>query len=355
MKLTAILFLLTTYFVGAHSKDTITTASGLKYFFTQRGDGVAIDSGTVVFQHYTVWLTNGDTLDSSRPRKTPFVSEHPSTELIKGTNEVLSLMKVGDRGIFILPPHIAYGENGKGPVPPNATLIFDIEIMGTLKSSVRNELINILYNGSYSVDSIPNLKETLTLYKSMKQKAFADLYSRGVADLIFVGKRLLDKHPAEAAEVFMLNSEAYPNSGKTFDLYAEALLKMGDTISAIENYKRSIDIHPGNQNALKVLNALGVNTEGLVKDYDVEDALLQSYVGRYQLTPQYILTVYKEGRQMTIVVNGETTDIFPAPNHVFYMKVAEAQIVFNLNASGQVESLSVFQDEDEIKGYKLDD
>lgn len=355
MRLAAILFLLTIYFVGAQSKDTITTASGLKYFITHRSDGVAIDSGMVVLQHYTVWLTNGDTLDSSRPRKTPFVSEHPSTELIKGTNEVLSLMKVGDRGIFILPPHIAYGEKGKGPVPSNATLIFDVEIMGSLKSSVRNDLLNVLYGGSYAVDSIPQLKETLSLYRTMKQKAFAEVYSRGVADLIFVGKRLLDKHPAEAAEVFKLNTETYPNSGKTFDLYAEAMLKMGDTLSAIEHYKRSIDIHPGNQNALKVLNALGVNTENLVKDYYVEDTLLQSYAGRYQLTPQYILTVSKEGRQMRIGVNGETTDIFPAPNHVFYMKVAEAQIVFNLNASGLVESLSVFQDEDEIKGIKLDD
>jgi FKBP-type peptidyl-prolyl cis-trans isomerase len=116
--------------------DTITTKSGLKYFLIHKGEGKAIGLGTVVIQHYTVWLSSGDKLDSSRDRNEPFVFEHPSTNLIQGTNESLSLMKVGDRGIFIFPYHLPYGEKGiEFEIPPKETLTLNIEVLGINKGS----------------------------------------------------------------------------------------------------------------------------------------------------------------------------------------------------------------------------
>ena len=113
-----LLFLFSAQLLFAQSKDTLTTKSGLKYFLTHQGAGQAIDSGMVVIQHYTLWLSNGDKLDSSRDRDQPFVIEFPSNRIISGTNEAMSLMKVGDRGIFIMPYHLAYGEKGSGPIAP---------------------------------------------------------------------------------------------------------------------------------------------------------------------------------------------------------------------------------------------
>ncbi len=96
-----------------NKNDATTTKSGLKYFLQIEGVGKVIDSGRIVIQHYTVWLSNGDKIDSLRDRNQPFVSVHPTEKFIKGMNEALSLMGVGDRGKSIMPYYLAYGEKGE--------------------------------------------------------------------------------------------------------------------------------------------------------------------------------------------------------------------------------------------------
>lgn len=125
------MILLTSQYLFSQTNDTITTKSGLKYFLTQKGNGKAIDSGSIAIQHYTVWLSNGEKLNSSRDINQPFAYEHPSDNLIDGTNEALSILKIGDMGIFIMPYYLDYGEEVDSEVPPKESLTFDIEVLGT--------------------------------------------------------------------------------------------------------------------------------------------------------------------------------------------------------------------------------
>lgn len=114
------------------SKDakTITTASGLKYTVLKAGKGATAKKGQTVFVHYTGTLTNGTKFDSSRDRGQPFSFPLGEGRVIPGWDEALSTMKVGERRKLTIPPNLAYGAAGAGGViPPNATLIFDVELL----------------------------------------------------------------------------------------------------------------------------------------------------------------------------------------------------------------------------------
>lgn len=111
--------------------DTVTTASGLKYVVITEGTGPAPQAGNLVGAHYTGWLLDGTKFDSSRDRGTPLQFPIGQGRVIRGWDEGLMAMKAGGRRLLIIPPDLAYGERGtpNGPIPPNATLIFDVELM----------------------------------------------------------------------------------------------------------------------------------------------------------------------------------------------------------------------------------
>jgi peptidylprolyl isomerase len=109
---------------------TITTSSGLKYTVLKAGKGAKPKKGQTVFVHYTGTLTNGTKFDSSRDRGQPFSFPVGEGRVIPGWDEALSTMKVGERRKLTIPPNLAYGAAGAGGViPPNATLIFDVELL----------------------------------------------------------------------------------------------------------------------------------------------------------------------------------------------------------------------------------
>ncbi len=109
---------------------TITTPSGLKYTVIKPGKGATAKKGQPVFVHYTGTLTNGKKFDSSRDRGQPFSFLVGEGQVIKGWDEALSTMKVGERRKLIIPPNLGYGAAGAGAdIPPNATLIFDVELL----------------------------------------------------------------------------------------------------------------------------------------------------------------------------------------------------------------------------------
>ena len=112
------------------STKTITTPSGLKYTRIKDGKGATPKAGQAVFVHYTGTLTNGKKFDSSRDRGQPFSFKVGAGQVIPGWDEALSTMKVGERRKLTIPPKLGYGAAGAGGViPPNATLIFDVELL----------------------------------------------------------------------------------------------------------------------------------------------------------------------------------------------------------------------------------
>lgn len=117
--------------------DTVTTITGLKYVLLKAGNGSKPKAGDKITVLYTGKLANGRVFDSSMDNTIPFKFKLGKGEVIPGWDEGFRLMSEGEKAILIVPPHLAYGEQGSGflkkedtyVVPPNSTLIFEVELV----------------------------------------------------------------------------------------------------------------------------------------------------------------------------------------------------------------------------------
>ena len=112
-----------------------TTASGLKYDEVTLGQGKTAAAGMSVTVHYTGWLTDGvikgKKFDSSKDRNDPFIFPLGAGQVIKGWDEGVQGMKVGGTRLLTIPANLGYGARGaSGVIPPNATLLFEVELLG---------------------------------------------------------------------------------------------------------------------------------------------------------------------------------------------------------------------------------
>ena len=118
-------------FLEANGKkaDVVTTASGLQYKVIEPGNGSRPKASDTVNVHYKGTFLDGKTFDSSYDRGEPI--SFPLNRVIAGWTEGVQLMPVGAKYEFYIPPNLAYGERGAGgAIPPNATLIFVVELLG---------------------------------------------------------------------------------------------------------------------------------------------------------------------------------------------------------------------------------
>ncbi len=120
---------------AAAEENAVTTPSGLKVEDTKVGEGASPRPGQICIMHYTGWLyedgAKGAKFDSSLDRGEPFEFPIGTGRVIKGWDEGVASMKVGGKRTLIIPPDLGYGARGAGGViPPNATLIFEVELLG---------------------------------------------------------------------------------------------------------------------------------------------------------------------------------------------------------------------------------
>ena len=181
-------------------------------------------------------------------------------------------------------------------------------------------------------------------------------YSLNEAEMNAMGYVLLrSDRKDEASKIFQLIVEEFPLSFNAYDSYGESLMRLGKNELAIKNYRKSVELNPNNQNAITFLKELGDDVSDLVKEVKVDDAILATYVGEYELQPGFTLTVTKEGNQLMTQATGQpTVAIYPKSETEFYFKVVDAQIVFNKNDAGEIDSLTLFQGGQEMIGKRID-
>lgn len=110
--------------------EMVTTDSGLRYIDVSVGEGETAKSGDAVVVHYTGWLVNGSKFDSSVDRADPFRFPLGARHVIPGWDEGVEGMMVGGVRKLIVPSALGYGSRGSGPIPPDSTLIFEVELLG---------------------------------------------------------------------------------------------------------------------------------------------------------------------------------------------------------------------------------
>jgi len=114
---------------AATTNPVVTTASGLQCIDVKEGSGAAAQRGNTVSVHYTGWLVNGVRFDSSLDRGRPFSFPLGGGRVIKGWDEGVAGMKPGGVRKLVISPQLGYGSRGIGPIPPDSTLIFEVELL----------------------------------------------------------------------------------------------------------------------------------------------------------------------------------------------------------------------------------
>jgi peptidylprolyl isomerase len=227
----------------------VTTASGLTYVVTSRANGRRPKPGETVLVHYTGTLTDGTKFDSSYDRKEPIAFPVGRSAVIKGWDEGIAQLGIGDSAVLIVPPQLGYGERGAGGViPPNATLVFVVTLVDVKGEALSQVLLKIIDERG--------IEAAVAEYRSLKARGFADLYT-SEGDVNSLGYRLLRRQRVpEAIEILKLNVEAFPNSANAYDSLGEAYFASGNTPQAIQNYEKSLSLDPANTNAAMMLKKL---------------------------------------------------------------------------------------------------
>ncbi|MGH2807174.1 MAG: FKBP-type peptidyl-prolyl cis-trans isomerase [Actinomycetota bacterium] len=110
-------------------QGVVETDSGLKYEILECGEGETAEKGDTVNVHYVGTLADGSKFDSSRDRGEPFSFPLGAGQVIQGWDEGVAGMQIGELRELTIPPELGYGPQGTGPIPPNATLIFEVELL----------------------------------------------------------------------------------------------------------------------------------------------------------------------------------------------------------------------------------
>lgn len=189
----------------------------------------------------------------------------------------------------------------------------------------------------------------MNLYQELKKSSTPYDFSENMLNIL--GYSYLEKNLPVALSLFKLNMEQFPNSSNVYDSYGEALAKNNQKDLAIENYKKSLELNPGNTGGIKALENLGVKYQP--SDADVAESVLETYVGTYALAPTFNIEITRNGKQLFAQATGQNKfEIFAKTANEFYLKVVAASLTFNSNGQ-QVESLTLHQNGRDALGKKI--
>lgn len=179
-------------------------------------------------------------------------------------------------------------------------------------------------------------------YRALKRSA-PDTYDFHEAQLNRLGYEYLRRGDAETAvRIFQLNVEAYPESWNPYDSLGEAYLAAGDRERAIENYQKALALNPASTSAKRALEGLGVETAR--ERVAVPDEVLESYVGRYELGPNFVIAITRDGDQLYAQATGQPRfEIYPSSESRFYLEAVDAQLTFDRDENGEVVGLTLHQ------------
>ena len=185
-------------------------------------------------------------------------------------------------------------------------------------------------------------------YRDLKAK-HSDTHDFAEPELNALGYRLMAASKLkEAVEIFKLNVEAYPQGFNTYDSLAEAYMNLNERELAIKNYKKSLELNPQNTNAVETLKKL--ENPAVTVDAKTFDA----YVGEYELAPNFILRVFREGDKFMTQATGQNQiEIFPESDTTFSPRTFPAKLTFVKDAEGKVTSVRLNQGGRETVGKKI--
>ena len=198
------------------------------------------------------------------------------------------------------------------------------------------------------------LNAGLNKYREIKQ-SFPDDYEIDEIEINALGYSFLGKNRMEEAiEIFKINIEEFPESFNVYDSMAEAYMTNGDNELAIEYYKKSLEINPQNTNGINMLKKLGVNIDE-PEEIELTNEVLEQYVGKYQIAPEFIITVTVEGDRIFEQATGQSKyEIFPTSETEFFLKIADAKITFEKDDDGNVTGMVLFQNLRSLQGEKIE-
>jgi len=198
------------------------------------------------------------------------------------------------------------------------------------------------------------IQSGLALYSQLKTE-MPDAYKFDEAQLNTLAYTYLAEGKNNIAlELFKLNVSSFPNSSNPYDSLGEGYLKVGDTTQAITSYMKSLELNPANDNAKNVLLQLGMDKSKLEVDVDVPIEMLETYCGQYELQPGFVITVTRNEKQLFAQATGQPQfELFASDYNKFYLKVIDAQVTFNANNKGKIDSLTLHQNGQDLPAKRI--
>ena len=246
------------------------------------------------------------------------------------------------------------------PAEKGLIVMLDNTATGGNIDRLSSELAKILYDRPYDMPKmslVEALAKTITdkgvdagiaQYRDLKAKQ-SSTYDFSEEELNRLGYQLLaGGKKDEAIQIFKLNVEAYPQGFNTYDSLGEAYMAAGNKDLAIANYKKSVELNPKNDNGTAILKRLEGKTEPVdPKSYD-------AYVGEYEVTPSFIVKVFREGdKLMTQATNQPAFELFPEGENKFFLQGVNAKVTFVKDEQGQVTNLIIHQGGRDVTGKKI--